>query len=535
MATEIKQLVINNEKLIREWNFTKNGQLNPATLSITSTKKVWWICSRGHEWEAIIRNRTHSKGCPYCNNRKVLAGFNDLQTINPALCDDWNYEMNGSQPSEYLPHSNKRVWWKCHKCGFEWESQINNRSKGDMCPNCRSSKMSNTLRASRAKKNNLAINHPELGAEWDYTRNQLTPNDYACGSDFTAWWICSWCGCSWSSQIKKRALRGDGCPNCNKRQTSFPEQTIYYYLKKIYPDACNRIKVHGIEIDVYIPQINTGVEYDGRRWHKEKLKQDNEKDQKCLSRGISLIRIRDNTLHNTSNAFIIPCIDGNEKNLENVINDLLSHLGVQYSGKININRDRVEIINQYFIGLAENSIKTKFPEIAEEWDYEKNGTLSPERVPYGFGKKVWWRCGKCGNSFLMSPNDRTSGDGSGCPDCAIKEVSRKNYISVKNLDTGIVYGSLTEAAKSCNGTKAGICACCSGDQKTAFGFHWEYVDGKKRTRHYTGKILCIETGTVFKDLSSAASWCKGDSRNINSVCRGRSKTYKGFHWEYYND
>ena len=29
-----------------------------------------------------------------------------------------------------------------------------------------------------------------------------------------------------------------------------------------------------------------------------------------------------------------------------------------------------------------------------QWDYEKNGTLTPDRVTYGSHAKAWWICEK---------------------------------------------------------------------------------------------------------------------------------------------
>ena len=39
-----------------------------------------------------------------------------------------------------------------------------------------------------------------------------------------------------------------------------------------------------------------------------------------------------------------------------------------------------------------NDLNTKFPDIAKQWNYEKNGDLKPTQVTYGSGKKVWWKC-----------------------------------------------------------------------------------------------------------------------------------------------
>ena len=38
-----------------------------VTLRPGSGKKVWWKCPEGHEWEAVIANRTKRRsGCPFC-------------------------------------------------------------------------------------------------------------------------------------------------------------------------------------------------------------------------------------------------------------------------------------------------------------------------------------------------------------------------------------------------------------------------------------------------------------------------------------
>jgi len=53
--------------LIVEWNFEKNKELTPSSVSSHSGKKVWWICKKcNFEWEATIYNRTNGSGCPKC-------------------------------------------------------------------------------------------------------------------------------------------------------------------------------------------------------------------------------------------------------------------------------------------------------------------------------------------------------------------------------------------------------------------------------------------------------------------------------------
>jgi hypothetical protein len=58
--------------LAKEWNNKKN-HIFPTDVTPNSGKKVWWICSEGHEWQAIIQNRNRGNGCPECAKEKRKA------------------------------------------------------------------------------------------------------------------------------------------------------------------------------------------------------------------------------------------------------------------------------------------------------------------------------------------------------------------------------------------------------------------------------------------------------------------------------
>jgi len=125
-----------NPILANEWNYEKNGKLIPKSVTPNSNKKVWWECNHKHEWQATIASRNSGTGCPYCAGQRVIKGANDLQTVNPSLSKEWNYEKNnGLTPMDVMPNSGKKVWWKCEK-GHEWEAKIQNRNNGRGCPYC---------------------------------------------------------------------------------------------------------------------------------------------------------------------------------------------------------------------------------------------------------------------------------------------------------------------------------------------------------------------------------------------------------------
>ena len=99
-----------------------NGDLRPDGIVSGSARRVWWRCGRGHAWQISAYNRTGGadRGCPYCGDRKVLKGCNDLRTTHPKIAREWNKERNGDlEPTDVIASSNKRVWWKC-KEGHEF-------------------------------------------------------------------------------------------------------------------------------------------------------------------------------------------------------------------------------------------------------------------------------------------------------------------------------------------------------------------------------------------------------------------------------
>ena len=130
-------LVTKQPNLALEWDYEKNKQLNPRTISPGSNNKVWWKCKKGHSWQATICSRSKGLGCPYCSNKKVLPGYNDLATKYPSLVLEWDFEQNGDiRPENVVPGTNKKVYWTCNVCNHNWQATIASRTYGHGCPVC---------------------------------------------------------------------------------------------------------------------------------------------------------------------------------------------------------------------------------------------------------------------------------------------------------------------------------------------------------------------------------------------------------------
>ena len=196
-----------NPKLSKEWHTTKNGNLTPFEICAASNKYAWWICAKGHEWEAIIGSRNAGSGCPYCSNQKICED-NCLETVNPILAKEWDYAKNdGLTPKEVGSGARRKVWWIC-KDGHEWEDTIDNRSRGNRnCPYCSNRKINN--------ENCLSVLNPKISLEWNYEKNgKLTPNDVPLHCGKRVWWICKK-GHEWEAIINNRINKN--CPYCSSK------------------------------------------------------------------------------------------------------------------------------------------------------------------------------------------------------------------------------------------------------------------------------------------------------------------------------
>ena len=60
--------------LAKQWHPTKNGNLKPDKVISGCHDKVWWVCDRGHEWQATIANRASGRDCPVCYQLRNRGG-----------------------------------------------------------------------------------------------------------------------------------------------------------------------------------------------------------------------------------------------------------------------------------------------------------------------------------------------------------------------------------------------------------------------------------------------------------------------------
>lgn len=343
--------------LVKEWDFEENGDYTPDKASIHSPRKVGWVCEKGHRWTASIEKRTQrNQGCPYCSGRRAIPGETDLATVNPDVLKFWDYEKNdelGIYPTEVKPNSESKAWWKCEK-GHSWEARIHNLNQGRRCPICSSRKVMPGV-------NDLETINPELAKEWHPKKNKdLKPSDVMPHCTKKVWWLGK-CGHEWRADVDHRTS-GRGCPICLGMKALTVERSIFEMVPEIVKDW-DKEKNGDLHPRNVSWKANKVIWWKCDNGHSYKMKPNNK------------VKID----KKTGGTRIVPCPICSGKRVVKGINDFA----------------------------------TLYPEIAKQWDIEKNGEIPA--LSKSSNRKVWWNCEK-GHSWQASVEIRTRG--TGCPYCA---------------------------------------------------------------------------------------------------------------------
>ena len=549
---ENKSIAVRYPDEARFWDVEKNKGLTPEMINATSNVTYWWKCDIGHSYKAAPANRLGTgNGCPYCSGKRILPGFNDLQTKYPAIAKQWCYEKNGSlKPTEIASGSQRKVWWQCDK-GHYYQCVILNKVTTDMpCPYC-------SNRLTLQGFNDLATTNPQLLPEWDYEKNKhIHPTTVNNHYSKKAWWKCSK-GHSWAAAINTRVNYGTGCPYCSNRfvlsgyndlltnrpelakewdydknTDILPENVVTGSNKKIWwkcsyghsweatlasrvstnsgcPYCANqKFKTGYNDLKTKYPEL-------AREWNYEK------------NHGL----LPENVIGGGEKRVWWKCDKGHE--WQAVISSRISGRGCPYCSN-------KKLLPGY------NDFATVYPELVHEWNYEKNGDLKPENVSCGSMTKVWWKCSK-GHEWYLSPNQRRRLDGTmaQCKYCAGKMaipgetdlattrpdlVEEWNY--VKNTDIS------PAEVKSFSAKKVWWkCSKCS--------FEWQATIANRsggsgcpncspKGSGSRKKVLQVETGKVFDSIKDASESTGCDRHQIGDCCSGKRKNASGSHWKYVN-
>jgi hypothetical protein len=135
-ASESYNLYVLLPGLARQWHPTKNGSLGPKDVTPGSSRKVWWLCEKGHWWMARVCDRTRGMNCTFCRELGKQ-GEQRMADEKPELLKEWHPSRNaGLKVRDVSSHHKDKVWWICGQ-GHEWEATVRSRLTGKGCPFCR--------------------------------------------------------------------------------------------------------------------------------------------------------------------------------------------------------------------------------------------------------------------------------------------------------------------------------------------------------------------------------------------------------------
>jgi hypothetical protein len=539
--------------LLYEWDYEKNS-ISPSEVTSYSKTEVYWKCEEGHSYLKAVRDRVAQVyGCPYCANKKrVLANQNDLASQYPErIRKEWDFEKNTIDPSKVTAWDRRKVWWKCER-EHSYQQQIDNHIKvGQGCPYCTNKKV-------LVGFNDVATTHPGLVIEWDES-NTKRPEECIAGSHQSIRWRCKDCGNTWNAAIKSRAYSKQGCPRCAfAYKSSEPEQVLFYYLRKIFPKAVNSYKTSWLgrmEIDVFIPEINAGIELDGGKWHRN-ISRDIKKTAILREHGITLFRLRDERNPMIVDGSVIirvsRDVDKSIVNMEPYVQLLFDRinqmLDMAVVPDINIRRDLAEIQGLFDTKKKGKSVASDRQKMSD-WNWEKN-TINPEHIGVGSNRDVWWKCSLCGKEWLMPPHRKK---GIGCEQCkrssagyqrALDKADRgetrrlseflqlmEEWDYEKNIGidpTRLTQGSYENVWWKCKTCGFGWRAVVKSRARQGQGCRNCY--NMRRGEHVRKWIQCVETGEEFLGIKETARKFGVSAYMLKQCLRKPERTVAGFHW-----
>jgi hypothetical protein len=386
---------------------------DPRTVHKGMTQKVLWKCEKGHEWYAQINARTRQgQGCPFCSGRLVLAGANDLASLNPALA----LEANGWDPTTVSIGSSRKLSWKC-KVGHEWLASVHHRSGGSACPICSNHQL-------LVGFNDLATKFPEIAKEAD----GWNPTTVMPGSGRKLKWRCIQ-DHTFSQAVNNRTgPQKQGCPVCAGKQTV----TGINDLATKFPEIAK-------EADGWNPAIVAAGSNKKFQWKcagghiyqmapKERTGKQKQGCPVCASKRI-LVGFNDLA---TTHPEIAKEADGwNPQELIAGTHHVMTWRcakGHEFRASPNQRTSRTSncpTCSNLVIEAGFNDLQTLFPALAKEangWD--------PTTVGGGSSRRFSWKCSAKGHIWESTIINRTS-NGTNCPVC----VGQLVVVGINDLAT----------------------------------------------------------------------------------------------------
>ena len=263
-----------------EYDYSKVKYVNTSTPVII-------ICREHGEFEQTPNGHLISgHGCPICSKEKIGVGkriglSEFVERANKVHSNKYCYDK-----TKYV-NIDAKVEIICPEHGSFLQAPYNHL-KGQMCPEC--SKIVKSIKLSGSLSDFIRKSKSVHGDKYDYSKV-----DYKSAHKKVTI-ICPKHGSF--LQTPDNHLRGHGCPVCG-HIISNCESEIFEFVKSLVGEDKVRHNVkyviNPLELDIFVPDKNIAIEYNGLRWHSEEFQKDKNyhlnKLNECNEKGIRLIQI----------------------------------------------------------------------------------------------------------------------------------------------------------------------------------------------------------------------------------------------------
>lgn len=202
-------------------------------------------------------------------------------------------------------------------------------------------------------------------------------------------------------------------------ETSKPEQYIYIFFKKLFPDTIIGKTFNWLSnshFDIFIPSLNLAIEYDGYHYHYEKQYDDFQKNTLAQEHGISVFRIREKGLIALENSYCFTYnYTSSYNNIYVPINSIICFINKNYGYNIKTIEDTNALkifdflnnnLSDYlYTEIYNKSILNCWPEIVDIWDFENNYNLSPAEILPDCKALFFAKCPYCHKNTAFIPRD----------------------------------------------------------------------------------------------------------------------------------
>ncbi len=352
---ELQTLASKYPQIAKQWDAEKNPNFTADEVRAGSSLTAWWLCERGHSWNCPISQRTASdSGCPFCSGA-ALSEERSLAVVCPQIAMEWHSGRNAPlKPTDVFPTTDLRVWWSCN-VEADHVWEASIRERTAALTGCPFCAGQKVC-----SSNSLFTMYPGLASQWHPTRNSLTPSDIYAFSTIKVWWRCHlFSEHEWEAAPGVRVREGTGCPQClwvcNDPRNSLP--------------ACH-------------PELLP-------EWHTERNDP-----------------IRPEHINRSSSKKVWwKCSLDSQHEWEATVTNRAYH-------KSGCPACAGRMVTE------KNCLQSTHPNLAEEWDMERNSPLTPTEITFGSHKRVHWICARNEyHRWQTTPNQRTS-NSTGCPHCA---------------------------------------------------------------------------------------------------------------------